>query len=91
MSRPVGVGPFVALDTLLEVSATQGFDIRVKLDIASECCWACEFSYTPKPNAEDAPDRSFVLYAAGGATPGDVLARCLEAFAEWPDERKLRA
>jgi hypothetical protein len=76
------------LEQLLEAAAREGFDVRVRLDIASECAWSCELAWTPEPNRADRrPDRSLVVYAAGGTRALDALERCLDELDVWRGER----
>jgi hypothetical protein len=72
--------PFEALDDIIERQAELGADVAVKLEVETECCWSCELRWTQRPNDHDAPDRSIVFYAGGGALPDHPLAECILAL-----------
>lgn len=66
------------LDDLIDGHAG---DVSVRLEVATDCAWSCELRYTADPNTEG-PDRSHVLFAVGGSTAKDALAKAL-ADSDW--------
>lgn len=67
------------MDRLTDACDAGGADWGIRLDGGFEYAWSAEVRVTPEPNAEGKPDRSFVYYAAGGATADDVAEQALRA------------
>lgn len=78
------------LERLIDAEAQAGRDVAVELQTETECAWSGELRFTPQPNGADhRPDRSFVLYATGGAGPEEIVGRLLTELDAWRCELGL--
>lgn len=75
--------PVAIRTALAELHEETGWDFAVRVETGAHSAWSAEIRVTPDPHRPDGPDRSVVLYATGGLSPGDVLGEALDGLWAW--------
>jgi hypothetical protein len=70
-------------EELDELHAVTGCAFAIRCETGEHCAWSAEIRVTPAPFREDGPDRSYVVYATGGRTPGEVMRTALGDLRKW--------
>jgi hypothetical protein len=75
--------PVSVRTALAELHEETGWDFAIRVETGAHSAWSAEIRVTPEPGRRDGSDRSVVLFATGGLSPGDVLGEALDDLWAW--------